>query len=155
MPPRAGGLGGKNVRGPGGHSPGCLTVGGQRAEFLQGQWPWAVVGSGGGVLPACPHPTGFAPQEKLGLRLGQIAAPTENRIICVLAPPLRSQLGSEASVTARRRCWKQTLPRGAARAPRPQGQAPPAQQLGQWWWGTGPAPTRQSPLLSFQRPRHS
>lgn len=68
-----------------------------------------------------------------------------------LAPPLRSQLGSEASVTARRRCWKQTLPRGAARAPRPQGQAPRpaagAAVVGHW-----PSTHAQSPLLSFRGP---
>ena len=39
----------------------------------------------------------------------------------------------------------------------PLGRLPPrlTWQLGQWRWGTGPAPTRQSPLLSFHRPSHS
>lgn len=172
-PPRAGGLGGGNVRTPGGHSPGCLTIGEQWAEFLQGQWPWAIVGSGGGVLPACPaeqpHPTGLAPQENLGLHLGQVTAPTANwnhrgdsdlgSSFCVLAPPLRSHLGSEASVReqggdAGRKCCLgvQPMPHGlGARLP------PPSLtwQLGQWQWGTGPAPIWQSPLLSFQRPSHS
>ena len=39
----------------------------------------------------------------------------------------------------------------------PLGRLPPrlTWQLGQWRWGTGPAPTRQTPLLSFHRPSHS
>ena len=149
-PPRAGGLGGKNARRPGGHSPGCLAIGGQWAEFLQGQWPWAIVGSGAGALPACPaehpHPTGLAPQEKAGLHLGQIAAPTANwnhlgdgdlgSSFCVLAPPLRSHLGSEASVTERggdagRKSYLgvQPVPHGLRRRRPPPGEAPPQTYL--------------------------
>lgn len=56
------------ARRPGGHSPGCLPTGGQWAEFLQGQWQWAIVGSGAEVLSACPaehpHPTGFVPPRR-------------------------------------------------------------------------------------------
>lgn len=158
------------MRRPGGHSPGCLTIGGQWAEFLQGQWPWAVVGSGGGVLPACPaehpHPTGLAPQENLGLHLGQVAAPTANwnhlgdsdlgSSFCVPTPPLRSHLGSEASVreqggdAGRKRCpGVQPMPHGLrARLP------PPSLtwQLGQRQWGLVRHPPGGVPSCPFRGP---
>lgn len=86
------------------------------------------------------------PQEKLGLHLGQIAALTANwnhlgdgdlgSSFCVLAPPLRSHLGSEASVIERggdagRKCYLgvQPVPHGLRRRHPPPGGAPPQTYL--------------------------
>lgn len=119
-------------------------------------------------------PHWVSPQEKAGLHLGQITAPIAkwNHLgdgdlgssFCVLAPPLRSHLGSEASVTERggdagRKSYLgvQPMSHGLRQRCPPPGEAPPQTCLAAGAVAVGDWPSihpAESPL-SFHRPSHS